>query len=101
MRIDASKPPMDAVVAIAREVAALPAVRSERPPRALVVGGYVRDVLLGRPTTDADVEVFGVPLERLEELIHRMFPERVNTVGRSFGVLKIHLAGPVDVDVSL
>jgi tRNA nucleotidyltransferase (CCA-adding enzyme) len=94
-------PPLADVVRLAREVRALAPVRAESSPRALLVGGFVRDALLARETTDADVEVFGVPRERLEALVVDLFPERVNTVGRSFGVLKVHLATGIDLDVSL
>jgi tRNA nucleotidyltransferase (CCA-adding enzyme) len=62
--------------------------------RALIVGGWVRDRLLGKPTKDVDVEVFGIPADRLRELLERIGP--VNTVGESFTVYKV--AG---VDVSL
>jgi tRNA nucleotidyltransferase (CCA-adding enzyme) len=97
----ADGPPLDAVLRLAREVRALAPVRADLPPRALLVGGFVRDALLGRETTDADVEVYGVPRDRLEALVVGMFPGRVNTVGRSFGVLKVHLAAQIDLDVAL
>ena len=97
----ADGPPLDAVVRLALAVRALPPVRADAPPRALLVGGFVRDALLGRPTTDADVEIYGVPRDRLFALVVGMFPGRVNTVGRSFGVLKIHLAAQIDLDVAL
>lgn len=96
-----SGPPLDAVLRLAREVALLPAARPGHSPRALLVGGYVRDALTGRDTTDADVEVYGVPVDRLETLLTDLFPGRVNTVGRSFGVLKVHLEHAIDLDVSL
>jgi tRNA nucleotidyltransferase (CCA-adding enzyme) len=94
-------PPLDAVWRVARAVGELPAVRASHPPRALLVGGFLRDQRLGRTTTDADVEVYGVPADRLETLLEGMFPGRVNTVGRSFGVLKVHLQPGMDLDVSL
>ena len=62
--------------------------------RALVVGGWVRDRLMGRDVKDIDVEVFGVPAGRLKALLESL--GRVETVGESFQVFK---AG--DVDVSL
>jgi tRNA nucleotidyltransferase (CCA-adding enzyme) len=62
--------------------------------RALVVGGWVRDTLMGRPCKDVDVEVYGVPADRLRALLERF--GSVNTVGESFTVYKV--AG---VDVSL
>ena len=37
--------------------------------RALIVGGWVRDRLLGRPDKDVDIEVFGLPAERLQALL--------------------------------
>jgi tRNA nucleotidyltransferase (CCA-adding enzyme) len=94
-------PPLDAVLRLAREVRALASTRADRPARALLVGGCVRDALVGRETTDADVEVYGVPRDRLEALVAGLFPGRVNTVGRSFGVLKVHLTPRIDLDVSL
>lgn len=97
----ADGPPLDAVLRLARAVDALESVRADVSPRALLVGGFVRDALLGRPTTDADVEIYGVPRDRLEALVAGMFPGRVNTVGRSFGVLKVHLAPEIDMDVAL
>lgn len=97
----ANEPPLDAVVRLAREVRALAGERADHPPRALLVGGYVRDALLGRETTDADVEVYGVSAERLHDVIAALFPGRVNTVGRAFGVFKVHLRSDIDLDVAL
>jgi tRNA nucleotidyltransferase (CCA-adding enzyme) len=62
--------------------------------RAFIVGGWVRDRLLNRPTKDVDVEVFGVPADRLRALLDEI--GAVNTVGESFTVYKVG-----DVDVSL
>ena len=62
--------------------------------RALIVGGWVRDRLLGLPPKDADVEVFGIPADSLRTLLARF--GSVNTVGESFTVFKV--AG---IDVSL
>jgi tRNA nucleotidyltransferase (CCA-adding enzyme) len=62
--------------------------------RALVVGGWVRDRLLDRPSKDVDVEVYGIPADRLKSLLETIAP--VNTVGESFTVYKV-----ADVDVSL
>jgi tRNA nucleotidyltransferase (CCA-adding enzyme) len=62
--------------------------------RALVVGGWVRDRLRGRPNKDVDIEVFGIPADRLKSLLEAIGP--VNTVGESFTVYKV-----ADVDVSL
>ncbi|MFL6337019.1 MAG: HD domain-containing protein [Pyrinomonadaceae bacterium] len=63
--------------------------------RALLVGGCVRDRLLGREVKDWDVEVYGVEPAHLRELLGRF--GRVNVVGEAFTVYKL---GP-DLDVSL
>ena len=55
--------------------------------RALLVGGWVRDHWRGQPSKDIDVEVFGVPADRLERLLSQFGP--VNTVGESFAVFKV------------
>ena len=62
--------------------------------RALVVGGWVRDRLLGRTGKDVDVEVYGLAAPQLKALLETLGP--VNTVGESFTVYKV-----LDVDVSL
>jgi tRNA nucleotidyltransferase (CCA-adding enzyme) len=62
--------------------------------RALVVGGWVRDRLLGRESKDIDIEVFGVKADRLRALLEAL--GRVETVGESFQVYKLG-----DIDVSL
>lgn len=62
--------------------------------RALIVGGWVRDRLLGRPNKDIDIEVYGIPAERLREILAES--GTVNTVGESFTVYKVQ-----EVDVSL
>src|SRR5512138_3376848 len=55
--------------------------------RALVVGGWARDALLGRPSKDIDLEVFNLSADRLRELLHTFGP--VQTVGESFTVYKV------------
>ena len=64
--------------------------------RAVVVGGFVRDRLVGVRTKDVDVEVFGLDVERFEALLARF--GKVHAVGRAFGVFRV--AG-IDVDFSL
>jgi tRNA nucleotidyltransferase (CCA-adding enzyme) len=63
--------------------------------RALLVGGCVRDRLLGREVKDWDVEVYGVEPSALRELLGRF--GRVNVVGEAFTVYKLGQ----DLDVSL
>ena len=37
--------------------------------RALIVGGWVRDRIMGRETTDLDLEVFGLASDRVRSLL--------------------------------
>jgi tRNA nucleotidyltransferase (CCA-adding enzyme) len=64
-----------------------------------VVGGAVRDGLLGYPVKDYDVEVFGLPHERLEALLAAH--GRVDAVGQAFRVYKLSgvegVTGALDV----
>jgi tRNA nucleotidyltransferase (CCA-adding enzyme) len=60
--------------------------------RALCVGGFVRDRLLDHPTTDLDLEVFGIPEDRLRPLLATL--GRVEPVGQAFPVYKL---GHIDV----
>ncbi|HTX64182.1 MAG TPA: polynucleotide adenylyltransferase [Opitutaceae bacterium] len=70
-------------------LAVLRAVHAAGRPR--LVGGCVRDWLLGLPPKDFDVEVAGVDYETLARLL-RPFGE-ADLVGRSFGVIKLRLGG--------
>lgn len=71
------------------------------PPRAFLVGGIVRDLILGRTIVDADMEVYGVPGDELYALLQRLFPSNVHDVGRAFCVYKVTLTGGHELDVSL
>lgn len=67
--------------------------------RPILVGGYVRDALLGDESKDIDIECYGVAsLEMLEPLL-RPFGN-VNAVGKSFGVLKLSLQ-ELKIDLAL
>ena len=59
--------------------------------RAVIVGGWVRDRLRGRPSKDIDLEVFGVPQEQLAALLQQF--GRVEAVGQSFPVYKVIAQG--------
>jgi len=80
-------PELDTAIGIARAV-------RDAGGRALIVGGWVRDRLMGHPSKDVDVEVFGVDAARLRDLLQAF--GAVNAVGESFTVYKV--AG---LDVSL
>lgn len=60
--------------------------------RALCVGGLVRDRLLDHPSTDLDLEVFGIPEDQLRALLTTL--GRVEPVGQAFPVYKL---GAIDV----
>ena len=62
-------------------------LESPEMKRAFLVGGCVRDWLLGYPVKDYDVEVFGVNYEQLVAALSRW--GKTDLVGRSFGVVKL------------
>ena len=59
----------------------------ERGGRALLVGGWVRDRLLGIASKDIDVEVYGMEPVNLRATLERF--GTVNAVGESFKVYKV------------
>lgn len=68
---------------------------SDAGGRALLVGGCVRDRLMGEAPKDWDLEIYGVESSRLRELLSQF--GTVNVVGEAFAVYKL---GP-DLDVSV
>ena len=65
-----------------------------RGARALVVGGWVRDRLLGKDSKDLDLEIFGIPGPDLADFLAPF--GRIEAVGQSFPVYKVE-----DIDVAL
>lgn len=70
--------------------------------RAMLVGGCVRDELMGIEPKDWDVEVYGVEPEKLRELLDTFIlssgiAREVNVVGEAFAVYKLGS----DLDVSI
>src|SRR5215207_8826779 len=63
--------------------------------RALLVGGCVRDALMGAQPKDWDLEVYQLDPARLREILDQFGP--VNIVGESFTVYKLGR----DLDVSI
>jgi tRNA nucleotidyltransferase (CCA-adding enzyme) len=63
--------------------------------RALLVGGCVRDALMGREPKDWDLEVYGVDPAKLRQLLEPFGP--VNVVGEAFTVYK--LGAGLDVSI--
>ncbi|MEI7741330.1 MAG: HD domain-containing protein [bacterium] len=70
-------------------------------PKALIVGGFVRDALLNKNPKDADIEVYGLMADRLEMVLEQLFPGKVNMVGRAFGIYKIAAEPGIEFDVSI
>ena len=60
------------------------------------IGGFVRDKLMGLPNKDVDVEVHGVPVDVLRNLLEQ-FGE-VITIGKSFGIYSIR---GYDIDIAV
>ncbi len=67
--------------------------------KSYVVGGFVRDALLGRPSKDVDLEVYGVDYGELAAGLGRH--GRVDLVGKSFGVIKLTLPGCETIDFAI
>jgi tRNA nucleotidyltransferase (CCA-adding enzyme) len=63
--------------------------------RALLVGGCVRDALMGAQPKDWDLEVYNLDAVRLREILDQFGP--VNVVGEAFTVYKLG----TDLDVSI
>ena len=85
--------PMDTIVP--RRVISLAEDVKAAGGRAMLVGGCVRDELMGIEPKDWDLEVYGVQPEKLREILNS-FGE-VNVVGEAFTVYKIGN----DLDVSI
>ena len=66
-----------------------------------IIGGAVRDHVLGLPNKDIDIEVFGITPDDL--LITLEKHGIVNAVGKSFGILKMDFRsiGGIELDISV
>ncbi|MDR1255244.1 MAG: hypothetical protein LBJ78_04465 [Puniceicoccales bacterium] len=69
----------------------------EADGKAILVGGCVRDILLGRSIQDFDIEVFGLTLEKVRSVLEQCFGD-VDLSGYKFGVFKLK-SYPIDVSV--
>ena len=67
--------------------------------KAYLVGGCVRDALLGAPQKDFDIEVFNVSYEDLARALSRW--GRTDLVGRSYGVVKLTTGSGQDFDFTI
>ncbi|HVW99953.1 MAG TPA: hypothetical protein VHA52_05920, partial [Candidatus Babeliaceae bacterium] len=55
--------------------------------KAYLVGGSVRDCILGCQIKDLDIEVHALSLDQLSDVLQRYGP--INYIGKSFGVLRL------------
>jgi tRNA nucleotidyltransferase (CCA-adding enzyme) len=86
---------LDTVSPLPEKVLALARAIKDAGGRALLVGGCVRDLIMGLPPKDWDLEVYGLEPARLRELLDETGP--VSVVGEAFTVYKLGN----DLDVSL
>ncbi len=58
--------------------------------KVIIVGGFIRNFLLGIPSDDIDIEVYNISsFDELEDILKEF--GSVNSVGKSFGVCKVSL----------
>ena len=69
------------------EVLSIAAAVGAENGRAVLVGGSVRDHLLGIAAKDFDIEVYGVEPAELRAVLEKI--AHVNTVGEHFAVYKL------------
>ena len=71
----------------------------------MLIGGCVRDCLMGRYSPDIDIEVYGVSQDNLAGIIEgnkkALGVDYVDTVGKSFGVVKVKTLGGQWYDLSV
>lgn len=61
-----------------------------------LVGGSVRDIILGKESKDYDIEVYGISAEKLGQILEAELGAKPQQVGKQFGVFKFG-----DFDISL
>lgn len=64
--------------------------------RLWLVGGCLRDLVLGRQPQDLDLEIHGIPPGQIHRILTEHFP--VQFVGKAFGVFKL---GNLPIDIAL
>lgn len=86
-----------------REVLKVCQTVRESGGRAMLVGGWVRDYLLGAESKDFDIEVYGLEPSELRAVLETIAP--VNAVGEQFSVYKLAFKsqneGRFEIDVSI
>lgn len=66
--------------------------------RSFLVGGIVRDAMLGQDNKDIDIEVHGLSTDQIADTLARF--GKLDLVGKSFGVFKLQFNGE-DLDISV
>ena len=69
---------------------------SEKGGRTFLVGGYVRDLLMGIESKDIDIEIHGIKPEQLEEILDGLGSR--TQMGASFGVYGLR---GYDIDIAM
>jgi tRNA nucleotidyltransferase (CCA-adding enzyme) len=65
----------------------------------LVVGGAVRDAIMGVEPKDIDIEVYDITYEELEKILNKH--GKTNVVGKSFGIIKFSDSQRNEYDFSI
>jgi tRNA nucleotidyltransferase (CCA-adding enzyme) len=77
-------------------------ILNKRGGRSYIVGGWVRDTLMDKKPKDVDIEVHGLPIDDIKNVLAQS-GYHIDEVGKSFGVLKVNkpmvTQGFVDVAV--
>ena len=67
--------------------------------KVLLVGGSVRDIVMGKTPKDFDVEVYGLKAEEVRRIAGSL--GNISEVGKAFGVLKLTFGCGLDIDIAL
>ncbi len=71
---------------------------NENNGKALLVGGSIRDFIMGKISKDFDLEIYGLEPEKIKEILQQT--NKISEVGQ-FGILKIYSENNIDIDISI
>ena len=74
------------------------AVADEMEVECYVVGGYVRDIFLERPSNDIDVVVVGSGIAVAQALKQRLGKKAILSVFRNFGTAQVKVKGGLEIE---
>lgn len=93
------------LLAVARIIAArvelCQPVTPENPPTARIIGGFVRDALIGRDSLDIDIEVYGTRPLDLFAALQDLFPQQLRLLGKSYQVLQIKTHDNLRIEINM